>query len=94
MEIAKIVGAELPPFPRLFFSDPRLALALYFGPLQSAQFRLSGPFSRHEEGRELVLKEWIKRGGIIHKTHWHCLFQWIFWPILAILLALVIFLIL
>lgn len=73
-ELAKMIGADAPPFHRLLLEDPRLAVALWFGPFCSAQFRLWG---RHwqESARQTVLEVVGSQ-----PWHWHCLGMctWIF----------------
>ena len=83
VELAKMIGIDAPPFHRLLLEDPRLAIAIWFGPFYSAQFRLWGP-NRQEDARKDVLES--ANNGC---WHWHCLDMWS-WLLIgfAILIAL------
>ncbi|XP_063283038.1 dimethylaniline monooxygenase [N-oxide-forming] 2-like [Pelobates fuscus] len=55
-EVSKEIGNR-PKILRLFFTDPRLALKILFGPCTPYQYRLTGPGKWHG-AREAILNQW------------------------------------
>ncbi|XP_062989528.1 flavin-containing monooxygenase 3 [Elgaria multicarinata webbii] len=55
-ELASSIGVK-PNIPRLFLTDPRLALKVYFGPCSPYQFRLTGP-GKWDGARDAILTQW------------------------------------
>uniref|UniRef100_A0A8D0DP62 Flavin-containing monooxygenase n=1 Tax=Salvator merianae TaxID=96440 RepID=A0A8D0DP62_SALMN len=55
-EIGACIGVK-PNIPLLFLLDPRLALAILFGPCTSYQYRLIGP-GKWDEARSMILTQW------------------------------------
>ncbi|CAH2311807.1 dimethylaniline monooxygenase [N-oxide-forming] 2 [Pelobates cultripes] len=71
-EVSKEIGNH-PKILSLFFTDPRLALKIFFGPCTSYQYRLTGPGKWHG-AREAILTQWDRtlnatRTRVIFKNH-------------------------
>lgn len=55
-DLAGDIGCMPPPFMSLStLLDPRLALAVKFGPMAPAQYRLRGPHAMPDKARDLLL---------------------------------------
>nr|XP_025036911.1 dimethylaniline monooxygenase [N-oxide-forming] 3-like isoform X2 [Pelodiscus sinensis] len=68
-ELASAIGVK-PSFPWLLLTDPRLALAVYFGPCTPYQFRLTGP-GKWDGARKSILTQWDRtlkatRSRVVH----------------------------
>lgn len=55
-ELGSFIGSK-PSIPRLFLTDPRLALEVFFGPCSPYQFRLMGP-GKWEGARNAIMTQW------------------------------------
>ncbi|XP_030061784.1 dimethylaniline monooxygenase [N-oxide-forming] 2 [Microcaecilia unicolor] len=55
-QIASQIGIK-PNIPRLFLTDPKLALHVLFGPCTPSQYRLTGP-GKWDGARNTILKTW------------------------------------
>uniref|UniRef100_A0A2D4IU16 Flavin-containing monooxygenase n=1 Tax=Micrurus lemniscatus lemniscatus TaxID=129467 RepID=A0A2D4IU16_MICLE len=55
-ELSSNIGVK-PNIPRLFLTDPWLALKVFFGPCSPYQFRLTGP-GKWDGARDAILTQW------------------------------------
>ncbi|KAM4722883.1 dimethylaniline monooxygenase [N-oxide-forming] 2-like [Rhinophrynus dorsalis] len=55
-DLASQIGVK-PNIPKLFLTDPVLALKIFFGPFNSYQYRLTGP-GKWAGAREAILTQW------------------------------------
>ncbi|XP_006017819.2 dimethylaniline monooxygenase [N-oxide-forming] 3 isoform X1 [Alligator sinensis] len=68
-ELASAIGVK-PNILKLFLTDPRLALEVYFGPCSPYQFRLTGP-GKWNGARNAILTQWdrtlkVTRTRVVH----------------------------
>ncbi len=54
-DLSKVIGCE-PPLRKLFFTNPKLWVKVFFGPTQATQFRLKGPGEKTELAKHIIYK--------------------------------------